>query len=175
MLDLCCGAGRHSFFNIKTISADYSIEMLKIIEKKKKYKKNSPHPVLCDCLNLPFCNDVFDCVICIAGIHHLNSKDKRIRAVLEIKRVLKKGGKFLISVWSKNAFDKKEQKHLFCKWNKKYFRYYYLFNFAELKNLIISCGLKINKIYEKGEKKAKNIWVEGEKKLFPEQKLNKRS
>ncbi len=162
MLDMFCGSGRFSFFDINTISIDFSLNMLKVIEKKKKSKENSPHPVLCDCLKLPFADDSFDCAICVAGIHHFKLETERKQVIMEMKRVLKKGGKFIISTWSRNAFEKGTPKDYFCQWDKKYFRYYYLFDQKEFEELIKSCGLKIDCAFEGGIKKAKNIWVEGE-------------
>lgn len=160
MLDMFCGSGRHSFYNIETISADFSINMLKLIIKRKK-NKGSPYPVLCNCLTLPFINNCFDCVISVAGIHHFKFKKEKKQILMEMKRVLKKKGKFIISAWSKNAFDKDAPNHYFCKWDKKHFRYYYLFEIEELKKLVNSFGLETKRVFEAGSGKAKNIWIEG--------------
>ena len=161
MLDMFCGSGRHSFYDIETISADFSISMLRMIIERKKNRSTSPYPVLCDCLALPFAEDSFDCIICVAGIHHFKLKKQRKQVLLEMKRVLKKRGKFIISAWSKNAFDKDAPKDYFCKWDKKHFRYYYLFETEELEELVNSSGLKAKSVFESGSGKGINIWVEG--------------
>jgi SAM-dependent methyltransferase len=68
----------------------------------------------CNCLTLPFKNQVFDVVISIAVIHHFSTEKHRLRALkgtslsynnphiyaLEIVRVIKPGGKMLIYVWA---------------------------------------------------------------------------
>ncbi|RLG14930.1 MAG: hypothetical protein DRN66_00625 [Candidatus Nanohalarchaeota archaeon] len=161
MLDMFSGSGRHSFYDIETISADFSISMLRMIIKRGKNRGSSPYPVLCDCLALPFADNSFDCIISVAGIHHFKLKKQRKQVLLEMKRVLKKGGKFIISAWSKNAFDKGTPKDYFCQWDKKHFRYYYLFEMEELEEMVNSSGLKAENIFESGSGKGINIWVEG--------------
>ena len=163
MLDMFAGSGRHSFYKTTIISTDFSVNMLKLINKKKTNKEKAPFPVLCDSLNLPFIDNCFDCIVCIAGIHHFKLKKQRKQVLYEMKRVLKKGGKFIISTWSKNAFEKDTPKNYFCKWDKKHFRYYYLFEPKEFEELVESCRLKIEHVFEDGIGKAKNIWIEGRK------------
>ena len=50
--------------------------------------------------NLPFTNELFNYVMCIAVIHHLSTEERRLKALEEISRVLKLGGEALIYVWS---------------------------------------------------------------------------
>ncbi len=47
-----------------------------------------------DCSNLPFQDNFFDCLICAAVIEHILDQKK---ALLEFKRVLKKGGRLIIT------------------------------------------------------------------------------
>ncbi|XP_057314096.1 uncharacterized protein LOC130655364 [Hydractinia symbiolongicarpus] len=58
-----------------------------------------------DVANLPYRSNLFDGVICVAVIHHLATKRRRKSAIVEICRVLRKGGKAFITVWAM------EQKH----------------------------------------------------------------
>lgn len=66
------------------------------------------HEVLtCDCLHLPYRKNQFDGVICIAVIHHLSSESRRLKALMEIARVLRPGGVALIYVWAMEQERKK--------------------------------------------------------------------
>jgi len=61
-----------------------------------------------DCLNLPLrCNSA-DGVISIAVIHHFSTKLRRLKALGEISRVLKVGGKALIYAWARD--QRREEK-----------------------------------------------------------------
>lgn len=57
--------------------------------------------LLSDCLKIPYKNDTLDAVISIAVIHHLSTTERRAKAISEIIRILKPGGRCLIYVWAK--------------------------------------------------------------------------
>ena len=63
-------------------------------------KKEGFNVVLADACHLPFKKDSFDALLSFAVIHHLGKGDQ-VKALRECKRVLKRGGGFLISVWRK--------------------------------------------------------------------------
>ncbi|GIY57304.1 probable tRNA methyltransferase 9B, partial [Caerostris darwini] len=53
-----------------------------------------------DNLHMPFRDETFDAVLSIAVIHHFATTDRRIAAIKELTRVLRIGGKVLITVWA---------------------------------------------------------------------------
>ena len=66
------------------------------------------HEVMtCDCLHLPYRSNLFDCLICIAVIHHLSSEERRLKALAEMARVLRPGGSMLVYVWAMEQQKKK--------------------------------------------------------------------
>ncbi len=103
-------------------------------------------------LGLPFKAHSFDYVMCVAVIHHLDSSKKRIKALNEMRRVLKKGGRGMITVWNRNQPRfKGKKKDAMIPWNhegKPYYRYYHLFGLKELESLVRKSGLKIVRINE---------------------------
>ena len=115
--------------------------------------------VICgDILNIPYQTNSFDFTICIAVIHHLSTVEKRKKAIEELERVTKKGGKILVLVW---AFEQEEQSRRkfttqenFVDWRDKQQkllgkRYYYVFQKNELESLVDE--KKVEKsFYEKG-------------------------
>jgi SAM-dependent methyltransferase len=49
---------------------------------------------------LPFPDDTFDVVFCIAAMHHLPDEAGRAAALLEMKRVVKTGGAIIMLNWN---------------------------------------------------------------------------
>ena len=94
VLDICCGTGDFTSIISKiepranVIGLDFSTEMIKLAQKK------NPKKVFIegDVTNLPFKEGEFDFVTSGFGLRNI---ENRQRALIEINRVLKKGGKFL--------------------------------------------------------------------------------
>ena len=61
-------------------------------------KQKNLDVVIGDVLDIPFRDKSADYVMCIAVIHHLKTIEERKRAIMEMLRVLKNGGKMLLSV-----------------------------------------------------------------------------
>lgn len=100
ILDLGCGNGRLiellGDLNIDYTGVDSS-ENLIDLAKKIYPKKNFS---VADALNLTFTNNSFDKVFSIAVLHHIPSKQLRLKFFSECKRVLKPGGLLILSVWN---------------------------------------------------------------------------
>lgn len=62
---------------------------------------------LCDNLILPFRDESFDAVLSLAVIHHFSTSERRVRAIKELSRVLKVGGRIVFSVW---AFEQRSRR-----------------------------------------------------------------
>lgn len=53
-----------------------------------------------DNLALPFRDESLDAVVSIAVVHHFATTDRRVCALRELARVLRIGGRIIISVWA---------------------------------------------------------------------------
>lgn len=189
VLDLGCGNGRliEIFEDIKVdyIGTDNSAGLLD--QAKEKYPKNDF--VLLSSLKLPFPDNSFDLIFCLAVLHHIPSQDMRLKFLEEARRMLKPGGKIILTVWDlKSVKDAKNQiiknkilriLHLteldsgdlfypFRNTNGKAIinRYIHAFTKTELEELFSKAKFKIieSKISERGYKrKNKNIFVVAEK------------
>jgi ubiquinone/menaquinone biosynthesis C-methylase UbiE len=104
-------------------------------------------------LDLPFEDNCFDVVISIAVIHHLSTPERRKKAVQEMFRVLKPGGRILLEVWSIKQGIKSKRKFEtldnMVSWEEKtskkiYQRYYHVFDEGELSSLVRSVNLECN-------------------------------
>lgn len=100
VLELASGTGRLTRHLIPVagslVASDYSHEMLEIA--RKKLPDSDFH--LVDAKEIPFPDHVFDTVVCQFGVMFFPDK---VTAFREVKRVLRKGGNFLFSVWGELA------------------------------------------------------------------------
>jgi len=117
--DIACGNGRHLIpaakHCSKVIGIDISNELLKIV--KEKIDENNLKNITIfhsDVVNLPLNNSSVDAVLYIAALHNVKGRNNRIKSLKEVKRILKKDGKALISVWSR--WQDKYRKQFFKKW-----------------------------------------------------------
>lgn len=166
VIDIGCGNGRHSFpcseYVKNVISVDISNEFLKIIAVKNNNKINLIHS---NFRFLPFKNKSFNAALFIASLHNMNHRRNRIDSLIELKRILKKNGKALISVWSrsqdkyKKYFENKlnnnknneELGDIIIYWKKddlNFPRFYHLYSKNEFLKDINSSGLKLVKNYD---------------------------
>ncbi len=186
ILDLGCGNGRFSEIvgnKVDYYGVDVSERLIKIAEKKYPNGKF----VVIEPLILPFKNNFFDKVFCLAVLHHIPSKKFRKDFLKEIKRVLKPEGKLILTVWYLND-NQKAKRLLFkytlfkligkskldCKdilypWKDSrgetlIQRYVHIFSEKELEKLIQSIGfvVKEKRILERS-KKGKNIFLIAQK------------
>ncbi len=142
IIDLGCGNCRNliPFKDFELYGIDFSKEML---DKAKKISKKYNLNIKLKEANLtktPFKNNYFDYALMLASLHHLETKNKRDTAIEELYRILKENGLALITVWDKWQFKFLfKKKNSFIPWkvkDKTYYRYYYLFNYFELKKLL---------------------------------------
>ncbi len=177
ILDLGAGGGRNSKYVFKkgaklVIAADFSRKMLEnLLLNLKKEERENIIPIRCDAIYLPFRSSIFDKILYIATLHHIPNKEMRRISIKECHRVLKKGGRILITTWSliQMRFLKKipymiymyikgyEFGDIYVPWGKEK-RFYHLFTIRELKSLVKECGFIIEKVY--GEKVNSKIFPE---------------
>lgn len=107
VLDLGCGAGRHTLmlaqmgFEVSAIDfAKNSIDFTKELLASNGFKADLR---VASADDLPFCDDYFDVLVCY-GIHMYGDRDFVENVTNEIYRVLKKGGKAIIQFRSKDDY-----------------------------------------------------------------------
>ena len=142
--DIGCGNGRNMHFPGYTfIGIDNCERFINICREKNLMVQLSNM----NKINLP--NNSADAIICIAAFHHLASRENRITALLEMKRLIKPHtGKILLSVWSLNQPTKTRVTFntygdTMVLWNKTHLRYYYIFQINEILNLFENVGLTL--------------------------------
>ena len=149
--DIGCGNGRNMTYpGINFIGIDTCDRFVEIC------RKNGLNAIKGSMLNILLPNTTADYIICIAAFHHLSTYDHRIKALHEMKRLLKPDGKLLISVWSKTQPKKtrvtfEKYGDTMVPWKNNLTRYYYIFQIDEIVSLFRDAGLRIlNHIYDCG-------------------------
>lgn len=99
ILDLGCGAGCHTVFlaeeKFKTYATDISENGINIAEKRLKEKKLEADLKTAGMENQPFPDDFFDAVISF-GVFYYNTGPGYKKAVEDLYRILKKGGRAFV-------------------------------------------------------------------------------
>lgn len=175
-IDIGCGNGRHLAYMAKkcefAVGIDSSLKMIEI-SKEKTEEMDNVILVCGDACSLPFKENFFDFAIFVASLHNIKGRENRIMALKELMRVLKKGGKAIISVWAKwqdrwkKYFLKdffyflhgREHGDIYIPWKKDGFdikRFYHLYSLREFRKDIKESGLKIEKLWSVKKISTKN-------------------
>jgi len=167
ILDWGCGNGRlyPLFQNCSYFGVDVSEKLIHLAKQKHP---SAQFLVLDSPLTLPFEDNFFDEIICLAVFHHIPSREFRQKFLQEAWRVLKPNGIMLITVWDlrmswllrsgnwkrlflrlkyfflhllrKTSLDNKD---LFLPWAQQCQRYLHAFSKRELKTLLQASGFTI--------------------------------
>jgi tRNA (uracil-5-)-methyltransferase TRM9 len=148
ILDLGCGNARNltpfSEKEFECYGIDFSEDMIELAKKRLKAEFK-----VGDILKIPYEDNYFDYIICVAAFHHVKKEDQK-KGLQEIRRVLKPGGKLYLTCWNKwqkrFLFSEKEAKIPWKIKDKTYYRYNYLFNYFELRRLVKKAEFNIEKI-----------------------------
>tara|TARA_Y100000034_G_C6861839_1_gene392357 strand:+ start:931 stop:1530 length:600 start_codon:yes stop_codon:yes gene_type:complete len=159
LLDMGCGNCRNllPLKHLQLYGIDFSSNMLKQAKKFMKKHNLKINLKKANMKKIPFKNNFFDYCINLVSLHHLNKEDAN-KSLKETYRILKKDGQCLITVWNKYPqflFRKKETYFTWKQKDKIYRRYYYLYNYYELKRLLLNNNFKIiksGKIFDKNIK-----------------------
>lgn len=128
VLDAGCGNGK----NIKHLQGSVN-EMMGFDSCKNFVRlciERGLNVIEGDVRNIPHRDEKFDFIICVAVIHHLHTEDERVLAIYELLRVLKPGGKLLVTSWAVES-DEYSKKRNFVKGDNNVLfngksRYYYV-------------------------------------------------
>jgi len=110
--DIGCGNGKYLSYrsDLQMYACDASSHLVSIA----KFKHPCASVILANALNLPYKNQEFDAIISIAVLHHIKTQEERIQFIRELVRILKPGGRAMITVWATQQDDNKR----FKKWQK---------------------------------------------------------
>lgn len=103
ILDLGCGNGRlYQLFDknqVEYIGVDQSRELIEIARQKHEQARF----IVADIQDLSLEDSSVEVVFCIATFHHLPDKGSRVKALKEMKRATKQGGKIIMTNWNTDS------------------------------------------------------------------------
>lgn len=155
IIDIGCGSGRHFVKkkDLKFYGVDFSEKMIELARKNSIEKNLNVELSLIETEEIPYEDNFFDNAICIAVLHCIETKKKRSNFLKEIRRIMKPKGRLMIQVWSKNHKRiENKGKEAFIPWtveNKKFERYYYIYDLEEICEEIKTAGFNIIQVSEK--------------------------
>lgn len=163
VLDIGCGNGKNMLYRKDLVfqGIDISEEQVEICKQK-----GLDVTVSSMCL-LPYRDNTFEHIICVASYHHLDNDSDRRKALNEMYRCLDKGGKALITVWAigkdgKKVFTKRDEQ---VEWKSKdgniYHRYYHMYDKGDLEEEISRLEPRFKHVVIGFE--ANNWWIVLEK------------
>ena len=150
LLDIGCGGGRNMKITVpeKTLNfygIDTSETFIDICKDQGLNVKK------CCMTNIDYSDGMFNGVVSVASYHHLSTVERRLACAKEMYRILKPGGRILLSVWSKEQpTQTKRVFHTFgdtfVTWKMRdkttQSRYYYIFDVDEVKKIFYDCGFQ---------------------------------
>jgi tRNA (uracil-5-)-methyltransferase TRM9 len=126
---------------------DFSTEMLSFARKYSEKFAFAVNLSLANVSYLPYSDKTFDWAISVATYHHIKYKEERLKAFLELRRVLKPGGEAFVTVWNRWQprfwFSGKEVAVPWRQRSKTLYRDYYLFSYRELEGLARQAGFQV--------------------------------
>ena len=136
--------------NFELCGVDFSPEMLKLAQRYSRKFKFDVKLSLADVRHLPYPDETFDWAISVATYHHIKGGEQQA-ALNELRRVLKPAGEAFITVWNRWQprfwFKPREVAVPWRKRGKTLYRYYYLFSYPELEELVSRAGFKVLKSF----------------------------
>jgi tRNA (uracil-5-)-methyltransferase TRM9 len=154
LLNVGCGHGA-DFLPFKDGFELYGVDFSAgMIAQAVRYSRKFGFPAklqVADARALPFSDDTFDWAIAVATYHHLQGHDEQLKALKELKRVLKPGGEAFLTVWNRcqPRFWPKGRETA-VPWKAKgeiVQRYYYLFTYWEFESLVKKAGFSLLKSF----------------------------
>ncbi|XP_008180540.1 uncharacterized protein LOC100168523 isoform X2 [Acyrthosiphon pisum] len=103
--DIGCGTGKYLSTNphVFKVGVDRCLRLTEIARSRDS------EVLVCDNLTLPFKDCSLDAVLSIAVIHHFSTTERRVCALRELARVLRIGGRIIITVWAMERRHRKFQ------------------------------------------------------------------
>ncbi|CAM9156654.1 unnamed protein product [Ectocarpus sp. 13 AM-2016] len=97
--DAGCGNGKYLGLDAAggfLVGSDTSVNLLHVCKERLP----KAEVFASDCMRLPYRSGVFDAAISIAVLHHFSSEVRRLRALTELCRLVRPGGRLLVYAWA---------------------------------------------------------------------------
>lgn len=116
--DVGCGDGKYFSVNplVQIVGCDRSWGLLSVSRRTALEEEGigaaGHESFCCDALALPFRSDLFDATLCIAVLHHLSTRSRRLQVLSELQRVTRLGGSIFLQAWAQEQDE--GSRHVFA-------------------------------------------------------------
>ncbi|WP_128904406.1 class I SAM-dependent methyltransferase [Halorubrum amylolyticum] len=153
-LDLGCGNGRHAELLAERADAVVGVDLSRgllreaVARARDRTYDGTASFVHGDAAALPIAADAVGLAVYVATVHHLPSREARVRSLDELARVLAPSGTALVSAWSTahDRFDREEGFDTTVDWTlpggETVPRYYHIYSPAEFEADIAKSALE---------------------------------
>ena len=96
--DVGCGNGKYlgvAHGHAHLLGSDRCVNLVDIC------REQGYEVAVCDNMTLPYRDNIFDAALSVAVLHHFSTIARRRRAVLELARIVRPGGRLLIQAWAR--------------------------------------------------------------------------
>jgi ubiquinone/menaquinone biosynthesis C-methylase UbiE len=113
LLDAGCSTGRFTELitgsGHQLVAVDFSMASLrKLMQRLDVQARKTVHPVQGDIVNLPLRAEAIDKCLSCEVLEHIPSRDAQHRVISELQRVLRPGGRLVISTYNYNYYWRKK-------------------------------------------------------------------
>ncbi|MFB6076314.1 MAG: class I SAM-dependent methyltransferase [Candidatus Aenigmatarchaeota archaeon] len=128
--------------NLKLHGTDISRKLIELSQKYFDKHGIDGRVSVGDAKKLPYEDNTFNYLISIATLHHIRGREERLKALGEMMRVLKPSGECFLTVFNRWNWEFWFRgKEIYKTWGKeKLKRYYYLYNYRELRRDLKEAG-----------------------------------
>ncbi len=106
VLDVGCGCGANSLYIIDVLKPRHYIGIDVAVNMLRKLRQIRDVDVLAgDVRHLPLRDRCISSIACVATLHHVLTREDRVRAIREMIRTLRRGGTILITVWAREVLQ----------------------------------------------------------------------
>ena len=139
ILDVGCGNGKNILpgMEISYELCDICDEFVKMTSKRY----DNAGMVQLDAISLSYRNTIFDTVISVAVLHHLDTFSKRAQMLNEMIRVCKDDGVIFFTVWADEKSCDKMVPWTNVKTKNVTYRFYHFFDESEVLSLLHHCSI----------------------------------
>uniref|UniRef100_A0AAR5PKU7 Methyltransferase type 11 domain-containing protein n=1 Tax=Dendroctonus ponderosae TaxID=77166 RepID=A0AAR5PKU7_DENPD len=117
--DVGCGNGKY----LKVNKSIYNLGGEKSNRLSDLARQKQNEVIRLDNLALPFKDNCFDTVLSLSVIHHFATTDRRVSSLREMARVLRVGGRMIITVWAMEQDHRKfESQDVLVPWRRPRFK-----------------------------------------------------
>lgn len=104
VIDVGCGNGKYLDVacesNRYVLGTDCCAPLLQSAKQRSANCSSHVDVLVADALTLPIRDGIADAIVCIAVLHHLCTRQRRVEVLRELGRVLRANGRVLIYVWA---------------------------------------------------------------------------